>query len=108
MNLTETDANLIRRLKQKEQIWRRSRWVVLLFSILVFGSSIFTFERIWSTAAPDQILITLCVLVAPLCGIILASAVAGIIYTAVLWRGCPAKKLLLKLAYEVEAPGIGR
>lgn len=103
MKLTEADANLIQRLRGKERSWRNNRWAILSLSGLIFGGSIFMFDRIWSTVAPDQILIMLCILVAPACGIALAAAVAGSIYAALFWRGSPVRKLLLKLADEAES-----
>jgi|ERR1051325_2618570 hypothetical protein len=103
MKLTEAEATLIHRLRAKEQSWRSNRWAVFVLSLLLFGCSILMFERIWSTVAPDEILIMLCIVVAPMCGIAVAGAIAGIVYALVFWRGCPARTLLLILADRPES-----
>src|ERR1043165_5779381 len=98
MQLSDAEMKLIQRFRTKRHDWRRIRWVVVILSLLVFAGSLFTFIRIWDTVGPDQILILLCLIVAPAAGIVLAASIGGMMYALVFWNGCPVRKLVLKLA----------
>jgi len=103
MKLNESDAAIIQHLRRREESWILTRWATLFVGILMLCGSAFTFERIWSTVAYDQILIILCVLVAPASAIVLFIALAAILYVLAFWNGRPTNKLWLRLADEIES-----
>ena len=102
VQLTETEMALIRRMRTNEQQWDRVRWALVVTSSIVFAGSIFMFRQIWSAFAFDTILVIVCVLVAPVSGITLVASLAGLMHASVRWGGCPARRLLLRLADELE------
>jgi hypothetical protein len=103
MKLNKDDLKLIQRLGKTEESWLWLRWVALIVGLLMIASSVFLFERIWGTVAPDQILIMICILAAPVAGILLFVSLAAVWYALVCWNGRPTEKLLLKLAKELNA-----
>jgi hypothetical protein len=103
MKLNESDARIIQHLRRSEESWIFARWAALFVGTLVLCGSALTFQRIWNTVAYDQILIILCVLVAPASGVVLFVALAAILYVFAFWSGRPTNKLLLRLADEVES-----
>jgi hypothetical protein len=102
MKLSEADAGTIQRSRKQEESWLCTRWAVLSIGALMLSGSIFMFERIWSTVAYDQILLILCVLVAPASGIVLFVGFAAILYVFLFWNGRPTNKLLLRLVDQIE------
>ncbi len=103
MKLSEADTQVIRRLGKNEESWPLARWAALFVGLVMIAGSIFFFQRIWSTVAPDQILIILCVVIAPLSGIALFVGLAAILYVYAFWNGRPINQLLLRLADEGES-----
>jgi len=103
MKLNEGESKVIQRLRKTEESWWLYRWVALVVGFLLFAGSLFVFERIWSTVQPDQILILLCLLVAPVSGIVLSLGVIAVLYAFAFWNGRPVNKLLLRLAGEAES-----
>jgi hypothetical protein len=101
MKLSKDDLKLIRRFGKTEQSWFWLRWVTLIMGLLMIAASLFLFQRIWDTVAPDQILIIVCILVAPVSGILLLVSLAAVLYALVSWKGRPTESLLLKLAKEL-------
>src|SRR6266536_751956 len=101
MRLSDAELTLVRRLRQKEEGWHRMRWAIVIVGSVVLTGSLLMFERIWNTVAPDQILIMVCIVVAPISGVALFAGLAGIAYVLVYWSGCPARKLLLRLSDEI-------
>src|SRR5882724_3235834 len=77
LELSDVKVSLVQRLRVSEQARRRVRCAILIVGSLMFAGSIIMFERIWSTVAYDQILLALCVLVAPALGIVLFVGLAG-------------------------------
>src|SRR5215470_8938336 len=103
MKLNESDAAIIQHLRRREESWIFARWAALFVGMLILCGSLLTFQRIWDTVAYDKILIILCVLVAPASGIVLFVAFATILNVFAFWNGRPTRKLLLRLADEVES-----
>jgi hypothetical protein len=104
MKLSEADMNVIQRLGKNEETWVSARWAALLIGLLMLFGSAFMFQRIWSTVDYDQILIMLCLFVAPASGIVLFVGVAALLYVFAFWNGRATNKLLLRLA-ELESRG---
>src|SRR5437868_2615994 len=102
MKLSEADARTIQRSRKTEESWLWTRWAVLSVGVLMLSGSIFMFGRIWSTVAYDQILLILCVLVAPASGIVLFVGLVAIVYVLLFWNGRPTNKLLLRLVDHIE------
>jgi hypothetical protein len=100
--MNESDAAIIQRLRRRKKSWLSVRWAALFVGLLMIAGSAFFFQRIWSTVAYDQILIILCVLVAPASGIVLFVGLAAVLYVLAFWNGRPPNKLLLRLADEIE------
>jgi ABC-type protease/lipase transport system fused ATPase/permease subunit len=105
MKLSEADMKVIQRLGRNEETWVSARWAALLIGLLMLSGSAFMFQRIWSTVDYDQILIMLCLFVAPASGIVLFVGVAALLYVFAFWNGRATNKLLLRLADEVESQG---
>jgi hypothetical protein len=105
MEFSEADRNVIQRLRTSQRSWRLARWAALFVGALMIGASVFLFQGIWSTVAYDQILLLLCVLVAPALGIVLFLGLAAVLYVFLFWNGRPNDKLLLRLVDEVESRG---
>jgi apolipoprotein N-acyltransferase len=105
MNLNESDARLIQRLRRREESRRSTRWAALFVGSMMIGACAFLFQRIWVTISYDYILLMLCVLVAPALGVAFFLAVAAVIYVFLFWNGRPSDKLLLRLVDEVEPGG---
>jgi hypothetical protein len=103
LQLSDAETKLIQRLRANERQWFRIRWWSIIISSFVFAGSIFMFQRIWSTVAYDQILIILCIFVAPASGIVLFVGLVAFLYVLAFWNGRPINKLLLRLADEVES-----
>jgi hypothetical protein len=101
--LSDAETKLIERLRANQRQWFRIRWWSIIISSLVFAGSIFMFQRIWSTVAYDQILIMLCLFVAPVSGIALFVGLTAFLYVLAFWNGRLINKLLLRLADEVES-----
>jgi hypothetical protein len=68
--------------------------------------SVFMFHQIWSSVAYDQLLLMVCVLIAPVSGIVLFVGLATILYVFAFWKGRPTHKLLLKLNDEIQGRGL--
>jgi hypothetical protein len=103
LRLSDAETKLIQRLKANERQWFRIRWWSIFISSLVFAGSIVMFQRIWSTVASDQILMMLCLFVAPVSGIVLFVSLTAFLYVLAFWNGRPINKLLLRLAEKVES-----
>ena len=103
MQLFETEANLVERLRTNERQWDRVRWTMAITGLFVLAGSIYILRRIWDTVAPDQILIIVCTVVAPISGIALFVGLLGMLYAFMHWNGCPVRKLLLKLSDEMKS-----
>jgi len=103
MQLSNSEASLVQRLRRTEQAWHRVRWVIVIIGSLVFAGSFFMFGRIWNTVAPDQILLLLCLFAAPVSAIALVASLAAMIYAFRFWSGTPVHRLLLRLTDEDEA-----
>jgi ABC-type multidrug transport system permease subunit len=101
MKLNGADATIIQHLRKREQSWLLARWAALLIGLLMLCGSLFMFQQIWSTVAYDQLLLILCVWVAPASGIVLFIGATAILYVLAFWKGRPTNKLLLRLADEV-------
>ena len=83
-----------------------TRWAALLIGLLMLSGSVFMFHQIWSTVAYDQLLLMVCVLIAPVSGIVLFVGLASILYVFAFWKGRPTDKLLLKLTDEIQGRGL--
>jgi len=100
MKLNEADAKLVQRLRAEEDSWFWARCVALLVGFLMFAGSAFMFQQIWSSVAPDEILIVICILAAPVSGVILFIGLAVVAYAFVFWNGQPVRILLSRLSDE--------
>jgi ABC-type protease/lipase transport system fused ATPase/permease subunit len=103
MKLSEADTKVIQRLEKSEETWVSARWAALVIGLLMISGSVFMFHEIWATVAFDQVLLILCLLVAPVAGIALFIGVVAPLYVFAFWNGRATTKLLLRLADEVES-----
>jgi hypothetical protein len=106
MRLNEADSAIIQRLRTREESWHLARWAALLIGLLMFCGSVFMFRQIWSTVAYDQLLLMVCVLIAPASAIVLFVGLAAILYVFAFWKGRPTVKLLLRLTDEIQGRGL--